>query len=502
MHWWPSFQRRRIEICRRIVFLKCVHLARIGKLVILRSAKNLVCAVWKWRKSCDSYIQHTRENRQNCHVGNTTTMQTRIVFRLRTLLEIFKDPKSRSRGVLLLLLLEPWLVPLPLSCGRHCDNNPRTLRKLRNLVLWSTVCLSQVTSPTSSTTSTTQEPPKISSKRHPATRDLHTCMTRSTMRKPSAEHVKIIWNVLMRWKNLSDFKDLNSTHFWWKIDRRPRYHPWTHRRRFRSCRMKLIVWMIREIVKMQNQYAAHNPTLPVNLCLSHLIHFLVVCKAFSGNAEPQRWAAKYLGHGTHMVSRETFLQIQRRLQQQLIRKSPIFGSLMYQNAHHHMWRVKGKHQTQLWIRDASQDCEPEIHSTLVREILQRLWSRPTTTADFDLHFDKIPCTTDVCLLEDEVHNKGMYLFAISWCQNLKYSMRGLLQQRTKSSMILTSKEESVWRNKKPKKRTVSFEEDRLPTWSTSTSGSLELTIPSRIKRTYLQLFFEMLIFSILSGTEF
>ena len=53
----------------------------------------------------------------------------------------------------------------------------------------------------------------------------------------------------------------------------------------------------------------------------------------SGNAEPQRWAAKYFG--TRMVYRETFLQIQRRFQH-LIRKSPICEYLMYQNTHHHM----------------------------------------------------------------------------------------------------------------------------------------------------------------------
>ena len=47
-------------------------------------------------------------------------------------------------------------------------------------------------------------------------------------------------------------------------------------------------------------------------------------------------------------------------------------------------------------------------------------------------------------------------------------MRGLLQHWTESSIILTSKEGSVWRNKKPQKRTVSFAEDRLLTWSTST----------------------------------
>ena len=58
--------------------------------------------------------------------------------------------------------------------------------------------------------------------------------------------------------------------------------------------------------------------------------------------------------------------------------------------------------------------------------------------------------------------------------------------------------------KKPKKRTVSFAEDRSLTWSTSTSGSLEPTILSRIMRTYLQVFFEMMKFrnSIQNGANF
>ena len=51
-------------------------------------------------------------------------------------------------------------------------------------------------------------------------------------------------------------------------------------------------------------------------------------------------------------------------------------------------------------------------------------------------------------------------------------MRGLLQHWTESSIVLTSKEGSIWRNKKHKKRTVSFAEDSLFTWSTITSGSL------------------------------
>ena len=69
------------------------------------------------------------------------------------------------------------------------------------------------------------------------------------------------------------------------------------------------------------------------------------------------------------------------------------------------------------------------------------------------------------------------------------SMRRLLQHWTESSIIPDSRERSVWRNKKPQKRTVSFVEDRSLTWSTNTSGSLEPMILSRIMPTYSQLFF-------------
>ena len=68
-------------------------------------------------------------------------------------------------------------------------------------------------------------------------------------------------------------------------------------------------------------------------------------------------------------------------------------------------------------------------------------------------------------------------------------MRELLQHRTESSIILTSKEESVWRNKRPRSRTVSFAEDRLLTWSMSTSGSQEPMILSRIMPTHSLLVF-------------
>ena len=48
--------------------------------------------------------------------------------------------------------------------------------------------------------------------------------------------------------------------------------------------------------------------------------------------------------GTHMVYRETFFQIQRRLLQHLIRKSLILVALLCHKTHHHKWWVKATHQ--------------------------------------------------------------------------------------------------------------------------------------------------------------
>ena len=83
--------------------------------------------------------------------------------------------------------------------------------------------------------------------------------------------------VSMRWKNWSDFKGLHSMNFreedWSKIETLSL----NSLARYRNCKMKSIVWMIREIFKMLNQYAVDNPTLPVNQCFSHLIQYLKGC---------------------------------------------------------------------------------------------------------------------------------------------------------------------------------------------------------------------------------
>ena len=63
--------------CSQIV-LKCLYLARIGRPDILWSVNKLARCITKWTKACDkrlnrliSYIHHTSEYKQYCHVGNT-----------------------------------------------------------------------------------------------------------------------------------------------------------------------------------------------------------------------------------------------------------------------------------------------------------------------------------------------------------------------------------------------------------------------------------------------
>ena len=194
------------------------------------------------------------------------------------------------------------------------------------------------------------------------------------------------------------------------------------------------------------------------------------------------------------------------------------------NHHGRGWMIT-KHQSR--IRDTSPDPSAEGRS------FKELSGRPKTTADLRSSYRQIPYTSYVCLLEDKIQDRGMYLFTIPYggfavdqrsgdgwfsgwskifvvCKRkssariLKYLMRGLLQHWTESSIILVSKEESVWRNKSPRKRTVSFMEDRSFTWSSSTSGSLEPTILSRTMPTYSLSVYEWTIFknSIRDGMEF
>ena len=55
---------------------------------------------------------------------------------------------------------------------------------------------------------------------------------------------------------------------------------------------------------------------------------------------------------------------------------------MCRNTYYHMLRVNVKHQTQPWIRDASQDRQPEIHSTVVKEDYRRIMGQTNKDCRF------------------------------------------------------------------------------------------------------------------------
>ena len=193
-----------------------------------------------------------------------------------------------------------------------------------------------------------------------------------------------------------------------------------------------------------------------------------------------------------------------------------------------MWKTRTKSRSEIPVWTVSK----RFSHVQWRRLFKELWSRPTTTADFGSSFWQVPYASNLCLLEDKVQDRGMYLFTISygsyamdqrsgvgwfrgwikvfvicsWYFNAEFwstSCEDCSQHWAESSMIPSSKQESVWR-KRPRKRTVSFEVDRLPTWSTINSGSLEPMILSKTTPTYSLLFFEMTKVrnSILSGTEF
>ena len=167
---------------------------------------------------------------------------------------------------------------------------------------------------------------------------------------------------------------------------------------------------------MLNQFAVEIPTLPVDHCHSQHIRYLKGCWGLHS----YRRAAKKGRHafGTHMVYRETFLQIHMHLHQLLILKNWILGVQQLRSRFICLQRRKVKDQNKIEILDASLDRQPKIQSSSVEETLQRIMGQTNNDCRFlDLHFDKIPYTSNVCLLEDKVQDRGMYLFTIPYGSN-------------------------------------------------------------------------------------
>ena len=112
------------QACSQIV-LKCLYLARIGRHDILWSVNKLARSITKWTKACDkrlnrliSYIHHTCEYKQYCHVGNTAKQCRLGLFQDSDFAGDLEDSKSTSGGTLCIFGSHTF-VPISWMCKKH-----------------------------------------------------------------------------------------------------------------------------------------------------------------------------------------------------------------------------------------------------------------------------------------------------------------------------------------------------------------------------------------------
>ena len=112
--------------CSQIV-LKCLYLARIGRPDILWSVNKLARSITKWTKACDkrlnrliSYIHHTCEYKQYCHVGNTAKQCRLGLFQDSDFAGDLEDSKSTSGGTLCVFGSHTF-VPISGMCKKQTD---------------------------------------------------------------------------------------------------------------------------------------------------------------------------------------------------------------------------------------------------------------------------------------------------------------------------------------------------------------------------------------------
>ena len=114
------------------IVVKCLYLARIGRPDILWSVNKLARAITKWSKACDkrlnrliSYIHHTCDCKQYCHVGNTAKQCRLGLFQDFDCAGDLEDSKSTSGGTLC-IFGRPTFVPISWMCKKqtsvsHCS---------------------------------------------------------------------------------------------------------------------------------------------------------------------------------------------------------------------------------------------------------------------------------------------------------------------------------------------------------------------------------------------
>ena len=74
------------------------------------------------------------------------------------------------------------------------------------------------------------------------------------------------------------------------------------------------------------------------------------------------------------------------------------------------WKTRARLRSEMPVWTVSQ----RFSHLQWRRLFQELWGRPTTTADFGSSFRQFLLTSYVCVLEDKIQDRGLYLFTISY----------------------------------------------------------------------------------------
>ena len=172
--------------------------------------------------------------------------------------------------------------------------------------------------------------------------------------------------------------------------------------------------MILKIFRMLSRCTVEIHTLPVNQEYSLNILFL---KDFWGLHSYR--SDTLMGRqifGIHPVHQETFLHIHKLLLQLRILKNWILlGGKLLKNQFTCLysgekWKTRTRPSSEMPVWTVSQ----RFSHLQWRRLFKDLWGRPTTTADFGSPFWQVPHASNLCLLEDKVQDRGMYLFTISY----------------------------------------------------------------------------------------
>ena len=108
------------------IVVKCLYLARSGRSDILWSVNKLARSITKWTKACDnrlfrliSYIHHTCEYTQYCHVGNTAKQCRLGMFEALDFVGDLVDLKSTLGGKLCVFFGSHTFGPISWMCKKQ-----------------------------------------------------------------------------------------------------------------------------------------------------------------------------------------------------------------------------------------------------------------------------------------------------------------------------------------------------------------------------------------------